>query len=267
MPLSAYPRNTGSWNGHRRICLECAAAQKMQGAARKAEAKAIEAAKPVQAHVRDAHMTIGRYGSFADMTPERVAGWARSALQRPTLRILDTETTGRGPRWGGGVDEIVEICIVDGNGAVLLNTLVKPMGTMHPDAAAKSGITDAMLAPCAPFSAVAGRVRDLLNGKAAVIFNADYDVPLIAAAFKACEQAAPTCQWRCAMLAYHTFSGRLARDKWVGLDVACQEAGISPQRDAHRALGDCLSTLALLSRMADHRARLKASISSHMPTP
>src|SRR5260370_41154751 len=99
------------------------------------------------------------------MTAERVGGWAGSAVQRPTLRILATETTGRGPRGGGGVDEIVEICIVDGNGAVLINTLVKPMGTTHPDAAAKSGITDSMLSPCAPFSAVARRVRDLLNGQ------------------------------------------------------------------------------------------------------
>ncbi len=163
------------------------------------------------------------------------------------------------------MDEIVEICIVDGNGAVLLNTLVKPKGTMHPGAAAKSGITDAMLAPGAPFSAIAGQVREFLQGKDMVIYNADYDVPLIAAAFKACEQAAPTCQWRCAMLAYHTFSGRLARDKWVGLDVACQEAGISPQSDAHRALGDCLSTLALLRHMADHRARAQASVSSRIP--
>src|SRR5260370_27182414 len=99
------------------------------------------------------------------MTAERVGGWAGSAVQRPTLRMLDTETTGRGPRWGGGVDELVEICIVDGNGAVLLNTLMKPKGTMHPDAAAKSGITDAMLAPCAPFSAIAGQVREFLQGK------------------------------------------------------------------------------------------------------
>jgi DNA polymerase-3 subunit epsilon len=197
-------------------------------------------------------MAIGQYGSFADMTPERVAGWARSALQRPILRILDTETTGRGPRWGGGVDELVEICIVDGNGKVMLNTLVKPNGTMHPDAAAKSGITDTMLSACAPFSAIAGHVRGLLNGKDIVIFNADYDVPLIAATFKACGQVAPTCQWRCAMLAYHKFSGRPAREKWAGLDAACRETGIPPQGDAHRALGDCLSTLALLRRMAEH---------------
>jgi DNA polymerase III subunit epsilon len=197
-------------------------------------------------------MASGRYGSFADMTPEQVAGWARSALRRPITRIVDTETIGRGPNWGGGVDELVEICIVDGNGKVLLNTLVKPNGTMHPDAAAKSGITDALLAKQAPFSAIAGRVRGLLNGKDVVIFNADYDMPLILTAFTACGQTAPTCQWRCAMLAYHKFSGRPARARWAGLDLACQEAGIAPQGDAHRALGDCLSTLALLRHMAEH---------------
>lgn len=196
-------------------------------------------------------MTSGRYGSFADMPPERVGLWARSALKRPTLRILDTETTGRGPKWGGGVDELVEICIVDGNGIPLLNSLVKPKGTMHPDAAAKSGITDAMLTTCAPFSAVAEQVRDLLQGMDVVIFNAEYDTGLLAAAFKACGQAAPTYQVRCAMLAYHRFSGRSEWDRWVGLDAACREAGVPPQGNAHRALGDCLSTLALLQCMAE----------------
>src|SRR5260370_20820368 len=252
-PLSEFPRNNGSWDGHRKICLQCAAAHKVQGAARKAEVKAIEEAKPVQAHVRDAHMTIGRYGSFADMTTEQVALWARGALQRPTLRILDTETTGRGPRWGGGVDELVEICIVDGNGAVLLNTLMKPKGTMHPDAAAKSGITDAMLATYAPFSAIAGQVREFLQGKDVVIYNAEYDTALIAAAFTSCGQVAPAYQSRCAMLAYHKFCGRPAWERWAKLDVACQAAAITPQGDAHRALGDCLSKLALFRVMAGTR--------------
>lgn len=195
-------------------------------------------------------MASGRYGSFAEMTVEQVARWAWGALKRPTLRIVDTETTGRGPKWGGGVDELVEICILDGSGTVLLNTLMKPSGTMHPDAAAKSGITDAMLATCAPFSSVAEQVRDHLDGKHVVIYNAEYDTKLIAAAFMACGQVIPTYQARCAMLAYHKFSGRSAWTKWAKLEEACQAEGIIPQGTAHRALGDCLSTLALLRNMA-----------------
>lgn len=204
----------------------------------------------LHARRRGVHMASGRYGRFANMTPEQVTVWARGALKRPTLRILDTETTGRGPRWGGGVDELVEICIIDANGTVLFNTLVKPKGTMHPDAAAKSGITDSMLMECVPFSAVAGQVHDALQGKDVVIFNVEYDTELIAAAFKACGQAAPTYEARCAMLAYHRFSGRQEWDRWVGLDAACREAGVTLQGSAHRALGDCLSTLALLRCIA-----------------
>lgn len=195
-------------------------------------------------------MTSGRYGRFAAMTPEQVAAWARSALKRPTLRILDTETTGRGPRWGGGVDELVEICIVDANGVALFNKLVKPNGTMHPDASTKSGITDSMLTECVPFSAIAREVHHALEGKDVVIFNSEYDMELIATAFRACGQVAPTYTARCAMRAYHRFSGRQARDRWVGLDVACREAGVASEGAAHRALGDCLSTLALLRYMA-----------------
>jgi DNA polymerase-3 subunit epsilon len=196
-------------------------------------------------------MSSGRYGRFANMTSQEVARWAFGALQRPTLRIVDTETTGRGPQWGGGVDELVEICITDGTGAVLLNTLVKPKGTMHPDAAAKSGITDALLATCAPFSAIAEQVRGHLESTHVIIYNAAYDMGLIAAAFKACGQVTPTYEIRCAMHAYHKFSGRPAQQRWARLDAACQAEGITPQSDAHRALSDCLSTLALLQRMAE----------------
>lgn len=46
-PLSAYPRSNGSWDGHRKMCQQCAAEQKVQVAARKAEEKAIEEAKPL----------------------------------------------------------------------------------------------------------------------------------------------------------------------------------------------------------------------------
>src|SRR5258705_7228790 len=45
--LTEYPRSNGSWDGHRKICLNCAAAQKVQVAARKSEEKAIEEAKPL----------------------------------------------------------------------------------------------------------------------------------------------------------------------------------------------------------------------------
>jgi hypothetical protein len=46
-PLSDFPRNNGSWDGHRKICEICSAAQKAQIAAKKAEEKALEEAKPL----------------------------------------------------------------------------------------------------------------------------------------------------------------------------------------------------------------------------
>ncbi|MFI5274603.1 MAG: exonuclease domain-containing protein [Ktedonobacterales bacterium] len=246
-PLSGYARNSGSWDGHRKVCLPCAATEKAKAAAHKAQYKAIEQAKPLAGAQGDAHAATGRYGRFAEMTTEQVAVWARGALKRPTLRIVDTETTGHGGDWDGGVDEIVEICILDGNGAVLLNTLVMPRDTMNPDATAKSGITDAMLATCAPFSAIAEQVRKHLDGMDVVIYNAAFDTERIAEAFMDCGQAAPTYQSRCAMQAYKRISGRAT---WVSLEAACRGASIAP-RDVHRALGDCLSTLALLRHMAE----------------
>ncbi len=189
------------------------------------------------------------YGSFADWSPEKVALWARGALARPDLRILDTETPGQA--WAGGTDEIVEICIIDREGTPLLNTLVWPEdGRMHPDAAAKSGITDELLAEAPCFSELAGQVAEQLQGKAVVIYNAAYDAPLLQEAFGSCGQAIPTYEVRCVMLAYHAFCGRAPSERWWGLERACRYEGIS-MTNVHRALGDCLATLALLQRMAE----------------
>src|SRR5690242_11499372 len=141
------------------------------------------------------------YGAFAGMSPATVARWAQGALARPDLRILDTETTGQ--KWAGGRDEIVEICILDRSGTALLNTLVRPEGCVHPDAAAKSGITDDLLTSAPRFSEIARQIAEHLEGKAVVIFNAEYDHPLLAAEFARCGQGSPAYTARCAMRAYH----------------------------------------------------------------
>jgi hypothetical protein len=50
-----------------------------------------------------------------------------------------------------------------------------------------------------------------------------------------------------------SYAGRTSRIEAAdSADAAAQAEGIMPQGDAHRALGDCLNTLALLRRMAEH---------------
>lgn len=197
------------------------------------------------------------YGNFASMSPEFVARWARSALNLPQLLIVDTETTGHGPPWDDETAEIVELCIIDHTGAVLLNTLVKPHGQMHPTAAAKTGISQVQLAESPAFSTIADQVIRLLQGRSVVIYNAEFDNKLLHEEFERCGRATPIYEIRCAMLAYHAFRRRRNSDRWVGLAKACSEEGITLTH-AHRALGDCQATLALLRHMATYAPNNRA---------
>lgn len=170
--------------------------------------------------------------------------------------ILDTETTGQ---WRDGRDEIVEICLIGKDGAPLLNTLVRPNGAIHPEAARISGITDEMVANAPRFQELSQRIANLLEGRGVVIYNAGYDAPLLQDEFQACGIDLPTCEIRCAMLAYatyrHTPGRRPGEYAWHKLTTACAYENITIPEQAHRALGDCLATLELLRRMANGTPR------------
>lgn len=197
-------------------------------------------------------MRDNTYGRFGDMNRARVAAWARTALSMPNLVILGTETTGQ---WRNGHDEVVEICLINKDGIPLMNTLVRPDGTIHPEAARISGITDEMVAGAPRFQEVAPTIANLLSGRGVVIYHAAYDAPLLRAEFQRCGMALPLCEIRCLMLAYAAYrqmpGRRVGEHKWHRLVDALAFERIPPAHQAHRALGDCLATLELLRQMAN----------------
>jgi DNA polymerase-3 subunit epsilon len=86
--------------------------------------------------------------------------------------FLDTETTGLDPATGA---ELVEVALVDDDGAILLHTLVNPG---HPIPAALTeihGITDAMVATAPTANDVRQKVLQLVAGHHLVIYNAPFD--------------------------------------------------------------------------------------------
>lgn len=192
------------------------------------------------------------YGRFGDMNRARVAAWARKALSMPNLVILDTETTGQ---WRNGHDEIVEVCLIDKDGVPLLNTLVRPDGSIHPEAMRISGITEAMITGAPRFQELAPAISNLIAGCGVVIYNAAYDAPLLRAEFQHCGMELPQCEVRCLMLAYAAYrqipGRRVGEYKWHSLANALTHERITPTHQAHRALGDCLATLELLRQMAN----------------
>lgn len=182
------------------------------------------------------------------MTPQKKAQhWLKS-----NFLILDTETTGLGDD-----AEIVEISIIDCQGDVLVNTLVKPSRPIPAEATAIHGITDEMVAgaPTWCFTLI-HMVAPAIAGREVVIYNADYDVRLLNQSCTMNRLPIPQLgiKAHCAMLAYAEFYGQKSDRggyKWQKLTAAAEQQGVTSEGVAHRALADCLTTLSVIHAMAE----------------
>lgn len=163
--------------------------------------------------------------------------------------ILDTETTGL-----HSGSEICQIAIINSSGAVLLDTLVKPVHPIPAEATAIHGITNEMVADAPMWQYLT--VRNLIQNKNVIIYNADYDVTML---YRSTQAVTMTpFEWNyfakfyCAMETfariYGDWNARYKSFKWQKLATACAYYGI-PITKAHGALEDCLSTLAVCKAM------------------
>ena len=98
---------------------------------------------------------------------------ARSILnQKPVY--LDTETTGLERS-----DEIVEIALIDFDGSVLLETLVRPKISIPFGATRVHHITDDMVAGAPTWPEVWPQIGALLSGRLTAIYNEEFDIKLM----------------------------------------------------------------------------------------
>lgn len=175
---------------------------------------------------------------------------AKKFFQDGNFVVLDTETTGKDPETA----EIVEIAILDHAGAVLLNTLVKPLLSIPHDVVALHGITDAMVADAPPFPEIFPQIREALEGKIAIVYNANYDLCLLESLVNRYDLGYWTCNvsW-CLMnryAAYRKTPGRYGNYKWHKLSEACAQQRVV-LGNAHRALGDAQAAYALLKALSE----------------
>lgn len=163
--------------------------------------------------------------------------------------ILDTETTGLANA------EIVQIAIINDQGAVLLDTLVKPVKPIPADATRVHGITNDHVASAPGWAEVAPLVEKLLDDQHLIIYNAAFDT---AAMHSASIHAG--IEWKlkfhsinCAMEAFAEYHGDWNEYhqsyKWKPLQFAARSAGAEVE-GAHNALGDCKMTLQVCQFLA-----------------
>jgi DNA polymerase III subunit epsilon len=168
--------------------------------------------------------------------------------QRPLY--LDTETTGLGAQ-----AEIIEISIIDADGAVLFDSLVRPFGRIELDALRVHGITQDMVADAPLWSEVWPAVETLLEDHLVGIYNRDFDLRMIKQSHQ--RNWIP---WRledanffCIMKLYARFRGewdnRKGDYRWHSLEAAGRQSRI-PLSNIHRTTEDARLARAVLHYMA-----------------
>lgn len=167
---------------------------------------------------------------------------------------LDTETTGLGTQ-----DEIIEIALIEHDGSVRLESLVRPLGVIPPDATALHGITHSMVRDSPTWREIWPEVRAALQGRRIAVYNARFDLRLMQQTHRKHSMAwdPPTATFECLMEMYARYRGDWDRVKgdyrWHSLAEASRQSRLALE-NAHRAREDARLARALLEHLAAQAA-------------
>ncbi len=174
---------------------------------------------------------------------------ARQLLGSQPL-FLDTETTGV-----RSSAEVIEICLIDHRGEVLLNSLVRPRLPIPAESTQIHGISNAMVATAPTWSELWPQVQSILASQRIGIYNADFDMRLIQQTHRQQGLIWPQIQIEpfCIMLLYAQFYGDwdVQRNgyRWQSLEKARHRFNL-PLPNSHRAKDDALLARAVLEQIA-----------------
>ena len=187
-------------------------------------------------------MNYSTYHSQAILTAQQVL------QQKPYY--LDTETTGLDKQ-----SEIVEIAIVDDDGSIIFNSMVKPSLPIPPVTTKIHKITDKMVEQSPTFPIIWQQLRPLLANRLLAAYNSDFDMQMIKQSYT--RYRLP---WKENLLSFDIMklyaqfidNWNPARHsyKYYSLNDAGKASKIK-LANSHRALGDTLLARALLHFIAE----------------
>jgi DNA polymerase-3 subunit epsilon len=156
----------------------------------------------------------------------------------------------------GKYDEVIEIGIIDDDGKVLIDTLVRPRGKIDPVAASVHGITQEMLNDKPTWDKIWPDIETVLTGRKIGIYNKEFDVNIMKQSHTRSwmRWTLPDNNFFDIMELYARFYGDWDRERLTfrsqALELAGKQCGI-PLANTHRAIDDCRLTRALLHYIAE----------------
>ena len=187
----------------------------------------------------DAHMSMFVDCADKKRMQKRLAERDLTPLPDMPTVFLDIETTGLHASAG---DEILELCICDDVGQVIINSLVKPtQKTDWPEAQAIHGIAPDDVKHAPTLTDLMPQVLAAVHQKRVVIYNSCFDVRFFPyGTFNAADSV------ECCMLRFSANLGEwndYRNDwRWHKLSFAAAHVGHEWTGDAHRAHADVLAT-------------------------
>lgn len=158
--------------------------------------------------------------------------------------FLDTETTGL-----GGNAEIIEISIVDHDGGVLLDTLVRPGRSIPLEATRVHGISNEMVSNSRTWLHIWPKVEAIITERSVGIYNLEFDIRMMQQSHRhiGIPWRAPSSHFFCIMKLYADYYGAM---RWQKLEAAGKQCGLQLS-NSHRAKDDTLLARAVFQCIAE----------------
>jgi DNA polymerase III subunit epsilon len=232
-PIDEFAKAMGSLDGHRHTCQRCTKSQPKRNITTITAPQLFKEQAPEEQFV-------------GDLEHYDWPHWAQMLSNAADWMILDLETTGVGNN-----AEITEIAAITMTGTILINTLVQPEHPIPTTITAKTGITNELVAGKPSFASVYDRYRSLFTFYRILAYNAPFDIRILQNNIRRTgnDEWMPR-GYLCLMRLVGNYVTRQeGKSTPMNLGAACRYFDVKPLQ-AHRALGDCQSSLALLKALA-----------------
>ena len=164
---------------------------------------------------------------------------------------VDTETTGFDPN-----DVVVEVAVLDSDGSIIYQSLVKPNRSIPPQASAVHGITDITVVQAPTWNKVWPEVVRAVEGRVAAFYNAQFDLRMLrqSCGLNGIPWEYPFVDDFCVVELFARYYGdwdpRRNQFRWKPLAFAGNFFHL-PEPNSHRAKDDALLTKLVLEKMAE----------------